>query len=429
MPALNLLNANPGDVVVPLADVLELLQSALNAAELEELSTELIARRTTFVQAGDVITAALMNQVLADIGNLQARVAQLENGIPSQAAPRIFFVNPNTGVRIGETLTVVGENLAPANLNSVQIGNRTVTAFSGASQGKSLTFIVPPMLGISQGGTDVMLVITNDFGDDDILVRVLPSLPQELIANMILTYTNFPEEILTPATSYPVTLNLSAFTSLAADYEITASLDGNADWTVEIQGDSTITIPQSQQIAFTTSVNLLVTTGATGSANLTVRVEAVDHPDQNQTSAPLPLAIGETPEVNTDIALSAENIPPQNFTAATRTIRLNQNQTMNFALQFSVVFRPQETGESQAQFEAKNTYTFAAPTITPPGPWSLTNQTQQIVVANSPGELVDFAFQLTRGTAAVTESTLLFIATRNGSTEPAFELSYTLTNT
>ena len=142
MPELNLLNANPGDVVVPLADVLELLQSALNSSELQELTTELIARRTTFVQAGDVITAELMNQVLADIGNLQARVAELENGIPSQEAPRIFFVDPNTGVRIGETLTVIGENLAPSNLTSVRIGNRTVSAFSGSSQGKSLTQVL-----------------------------------------------------------------------------------------------------------------------------------------------------------------------------------------------------------------------------------------------------------------------------------------------
>ncbi len=428
MPELNLVNANPGDVVVPLADVLELLQSALNSAELQQLSTDLIARRTTFVQAGDVITAELMNQVLADIGNLQARVAELENGIPSQEAPRIFFVNPNTGVRIGETLTVVGENLAPANIH-VQIGNRAVAAFNGSSQGKTLTFVVPPMLSIPQGGADVMLVITNDFGDDDILVRVLPSLPQELIANLRLRYTDSPEEALTADTPYPVTLNLSAFTSLAADFEISASLDGDDDWTVEIQGDSTITIPQSQHAEFTTDINLLVTTGAAGSANLTVHVEAVDHPDQSKTSAPLPLAIGDIPEVNTDISLSEQNIESQNFDAATNTIRLNQGQTMHFGLQFSIAFHQQENGESQAQFEAKNTYTFSTPTIIPPGPWSLTNQTEQIVVANRPGKLVDFAFQLTCGTGAAIASELRYLVSRNGSSEPPFELSYTLTNT
>ncbi|MCR6650129.1 MAG: hypothetical protein NVV73_00910 [Cellvibrionaceae bacterium] len=428
MAELNLSNANPGDVVVPLADVLELLQTALNTAELQQLSTELIARRTTFVQAGDVITAELMNQVLADIGNLQARVADLENGIPSQEAPRIIFVNPNTGVRIGETLTVIGENLAPANLTSVRIGNRAITAFSGSSSGKTLAFAVPPMLGISQNGSDVLLTISNDFGSDDILVRVLPSLPQNLTANMVLTYVDFPQEELEPNTTYTVTLRLSAFTTLEADFAILPSLDGDAGWSVVVDGDDTITVPRSQQQPFITDIDLLVTTGASGSASLTVQVEAVEYPDQNRTSTGLPLAIGDTPEVNTDIALSAQNIPPGSFNTATSTFLVNQGQTVPFVLQFDIEFYPQETGESAADFAAKNTYVFDAPSITPTGPWSLTHQLPQTVVATPSMQLVSLSFQLTRGSGPITTSELRFQASRNDADQPPFELLYNLTN-
>jgi hypothetical protein len=428
MADLDLINANPGDVVVSLADVLELLQSALNSAELQELSTELIARRTTFVQAGDVITAELMNQMLADIGNLQARVADLENGVPSQEAPKIIFVNPNNGVRIGETLTVIGDNLAPATLTSVRIGNRVVTAFGGSSQGKKLTFIVPPMLGIGENGADVTLEISNNFGSDDILVHVLPSVPQDLTANITLTYSDIPEEELQPNTTYPVTLQLSAFTTLEADFEISTIIDGDAGWSAVVDGDEIITIPRSSQNAFITDIVLLVTAGPSGSASLSVRIEAVDYPDQNRTSTGLPLVIGDTPEVNTDIALSAQNIPPANFNAATNTFLLSQSQIVPFVLQFSIVLYPQETGESDADFIAKNTYTFSAPTITPQGPWSLTHQLPQTVIATPTTQLVSFTFQLTRGSSPLTTSQLRFQASRNGSDEPPFELLYSLTN-
>ena len=429
MPELDLLNADPGDVVVPLADVLELLQSALNNEELNDLSSLLISRRITNVQSGDVISAQLMNQVLSDIENLQARVTELENGIPSQAAPRIFFVEPNDGVRIGETLEVVGSNLAPNSLTRVRIGNREVTAYNGSSQGKLLSFSVPPMIGIPGAGAEVSLLVENEFGSDTIMVNVLPSVANDLTANLTLGFTDFPDQELEPDTEYAITARLSAITSIDAEYDITALLSGGSDWSVAVEGSDTIFIPESRNGAFVTDIELLVTTGASGSATLTVSVVATEHPDQNRSSTPLPLAIGAAPEVNTDVVLSAQNIPPTNFDLPSNTFLVGTGETVPFLLQFGLAFYPQDDGESDEDFAAKNTYTFDAPTINPPGPWSLNHPLPQTVIADSPGELASLAFQLSLTTGTSSASELQFLVSRNGSTEPPFELIYTLTNT
>lgn len=296
----DLYNAHPGDIVVPLSDMLDLLASRLSAAELDELSQTLISRRTTEVAAGDVITAELMNQLLADIGNLQTRIAVLESGIPSIDRPQIILVEPNDGVRIGEQLSVYGQNLSLAQLTSVVIGNRKVNAFSSASNDKLLAFTVPSISGIPEGenGANVSLVVTNEFGSDDYTVKVLRAESTDLVANLILTNEGFPEGVIDAGVTYDFEFKITAATNLTESYTIEAHVEGDSGWTHKLDNGDTskvITIEKTVQAPEEIVVNSTVKAGTSGSVNVYISIQSDNFPAITKSSPSITLAINETP--------------------------------------------------------------------------------------------------------------------------------------
>jgi hypothetical protein len=408
----DLSNAHPGDVVVPLSDMLDLLASRLEEDELDDISEELIRRRTSQVTAGDVISAEMMNQILADVANLQTRVMVLEAGIPDVDRPQIFLVAPSDGVRISEQLQVSGFNLAPEQLTSVRMGNRAVQVFSSASHDKLLAFDVPPILGIPEEGADVNLEITNDFGSDSIMVNVLRIEVSELTVAITLAYQSIPSEELEPGTDYPITVRISAISTLESEYIITPSID-NSGWSVALDETSNrILIPQSQMSPFVIDVDATVTTGFSGSANFSMRIEAVGHPDQFGQSETLPLAIGDEPEVNTDITFQTPLIPPQNLDSGTGNILLAPGGAITIGV--------------NAVLATIGDYDISAPEILNDGDgnWSTSLTSASTTFADVEDELHlnRLQLQLTSG-APVTSplAQLRFTMSRQGSTEPPAE--------
>ncbi|MCA3141052.1 MAG: hypothetical protein ACK5YW_09175 [Betaproteobacteria bacterium] len=69
----------PGEMVVPVSDILDKLGSKLTATEKEQLLIAILSRRTDQVKPGDLITAGLLNQLLADVADLQVRVLSLQS--------------------------------------------------------------------------------------------------------------------------------------------------------------------------------------------------------------------------------------------------------------------------------------------------------------------------------------------------------------
>lgn len=302
--SVDLSNAHPGDVVVPLSDMLDLLSSRLEEEELDLISEELIRRRTTEVAAGDVVTAEMMNQILFDIGNLQTRVMVLEQSSSATDEPEILLVQPSDGVRINEELKVYGNNLDPDTLISVTMGGRAVTVFSLASHSKLLVFNVPPIFGIPEEGAEVTLDISNEFGSDSISVFVLRSQETELDTTFLMPNPEVPGEALEVSTAYDYTYTITAYTSLDATYNLIPKLvTTETDWSVEVKGGGdTLFIPKSQPDPSVHTVVLTVTTGAAGSADLSLRIEAEDLPEEEWgESDAIPLEIDETTEVNTEI--------------------------------------------------------------------------------------------------------------------------------
>jgi hypothetical protein len=402
MPELNLVNANPGDVVVPLADVLELLQSALNSAELQQLSTDLIARRTTFVQAGDVITAELMNQVLADIGNLQARVAELENGIPSQESPKILFVTPNDGAPIGSELQVVGTNLLLSTLTSIRLGNRPIDAVISNSD-KLLVFEVPAIPNIPTQGANVNLVVTNQFGNDLISVRVLQSETPILDANVEIFIQTFPDVEIEPGSTHDFRFRIVASANLTEEYTVTTRIDGAAGWSHRFsdgQTSKTITISQTQTNNFETSFDTLVTAGSTGNASVWLNITSNNFPaavnrESQQTLLELeeipvgdrdltfldPLVTAESPDV------SAPNPNPQTKNLLIRPsgkIRFSVRVLMNVAGQCTLSGATIENNPGTAYTLTRITGNPTSPIISQGG---IASFTYDLTVAGNPGSV------------------------------------------
>lgn len=295
--------SHPGDVVVPLSDVIDLLSTRLDQSELDDLLRQMLSKRTIEVQAGEIITAELMNQILADIANMQTRVAVLEAGIPSTSAPEIILVQPSGGVRINEELQVFGYNLSPDQLTSVTMGNRTVSVFSSASHSKLLVFNVPPILGIPEDGADVNLKVVNQYGSDSIEVLVKPSVSTQLDTTFFITSTSVPSTELVAETTYEYGFSITAYTSLDASYTLVPEIESaDAGWSVQVKdGNTALDIPKSQPTPSTYDVVLEVTTGSTGTASLTLTIEADDYPEEWGESDVLTLELGEIATPNTEI--------------------------------------------------------------------------------------------------------------------------------
>lgn len=411
-------NAHPGDVVVPLSDMLDLLESRLDEDELDELSEILIRRRTTEVAAGDVITAEMMNQMLADIANLQTRVTVLESGYPDVDAPQIVLVNPSNGVRLGDPLEVSGFNLDPEQLTSVRMGNRSVNVFGSASHDKLLVFNVPPILGIPEEGADVNLEITNDFGSDSIMVNVLRSLNTEFNVSITMSYQSIPSGALEANTQYTVTVRISALTSMSSEYIITPTVD-NTNWSAVLADAALnrITIPQSQPSPFVIDVDVLVTTGVSGQGNVGLRIEAVGRPDKFGQTEPLNMEVGTAPEVNTDISFAAPVISPDNIDPVTGNIILNPGGNVLFLV--------------NATLATAGSYTVTGPTIAsnPGSVWAATISPPTSVATSTQDQIHQVFITLTLGTGAPVSTPvtqLQFQMSRTGSSEPPALFSHNI---
>src|SRR6185369_17461139 len=61
------------------------------------------------VMPGDLITAELMNQLIANVADLQNRIAKFDGVITASGKVEIIEPNPSRTFRIGDRLSIVGK--------------------------------------------------------------------------------------------------------------------------------------------------------------------------------------------------------------------------------------------------------------------------------------------------------------------------------
>jgi hypothetical protein len=136
-----------GDYVISVSEIFDKLQSKVDANTLEQLLRDIISERRPQVRPGELITAELINQILAELESLEGRVLKLETAVPTggtgggtetpatgfiearyKESPRGVQVVPNDAAAYPHTFTVV--NNTDRTLN-IQL-NGTI---SGAAHG------------------------------------------------------------------------------------------------------------------------------------------------------------------------------------------------------------------------------------------------------------------------------------------------------
>jgi hypothetical protein len=100
------------------------------------------------VAPGQVISSDLFNQVLQRLGDLEERVAQIENGASLVNRVYIERFEPPVQQETGRVLEIIGRNfLYPPGRNLVRVGATAITAFLGSST-TSLRFNIPELPGV-----------------------------------------------------------------------------------------------------------------------------------------------------------------------------------------------------------------------------------------------------------------------------------------
>lgn len=137
-----------GDLVISVGEIFDRLQTKVDPNTLEQLLRDILAGRRSQVRPGELITAELINQILAELESLQVRVTKLEAGgggtVSTEPTPVILDWQPHDGVQLRHRLDVTGQNFpAVPNEKSVDIAGTPVLFFLSASP-TSLSFEIPP---------------------------------------------------------------------------------------------------------------------------------------------------------------------------------------------------------------------------------------------------------------------------------------------
>ncbi|HEV2801605.1 MAG TPA: hypothetical protein VGW12_13960 [Pyrinomonadaceae bacterium] len=292
------------------------------------------------VKAGDLITANFMNSLLSHLEDLEERVAALEATDPTPAAVKItgfeFSKNP---LRVGHRLKVKGKNFSvPPELNQVFIGGVKVQTFALDSGEEQLSFDIPDIPGLVEGGSMVTVQVTNPKGTASDSLSVSPKLiiPS---GNILVTYLIGPvmpagQPNIVAGGSYIFTFEVKAIASQQGNYTLTPSVIGVQNWTAELLEDNGDIVRQSNVIT------LPGVPGAGATKNIRVRVK-VPVGQVTGTAATLRLAVVEnTPDTgvtpgNTQFTLTIGSPPPTPETRVRATLEsalepaaISQNKVM-----------------------------------------------------------------------------------------------------
>src|SRR5688572_30561361 len=134
-----------GDLVISVSEIFDRLQTKVDPNTLEQLLRDILSGRREQVRPGELITAELINQILAQLESLEARVTKLEGDIvgpsPTIAIPEIRPAGPYT---VSQSIQVLGRNFGVSTgAVRASVGNVPVTALDTSSTDELLMFRIP----------------------------------------------------------------------------------------------------------------------------------------------------------------------------------------------------------------------------------------------------------------------------------------------
>jgi len=258
------------------------------------------------VNPGDLILADIFNEFSAVLTDHETRLLRLE-GLGAGGKVVINGVLPSTTFKVGDQITVQGNNFGVPALNTVTIGNATVNTFTSDSNNTSLTFTVPLMTGITTQ-LNTLLTVTNPSGSAQIAVVVLPGQPS--VANGLIqvaeTQASQTTNVLAGQDIF-LTYVVTGTTSQLETYNVTAAVD--AGWSAVLVDSSHAPIvpaqismpqgvpPQGLNYAFLIKVSVPASLANGVVGNVSVSVKSQSNPTGLNASPnqPYPLTVGSPP--------------------------------------------------------------------------------------------------------------------------------------
>lgn len=272
-----------GDLVISVSEIFDRLQGQVNPNVLDQLLRDIISGRRDRVRPGELITAELINQILAELESLETRVTALEGGSTNPTTPRVEitgFSGPSP-LRVGDPLVMNGRNFQqPTSLNEVTMGGVRIQRFGLDSSDTRLTFDVPNISGLSPEGSPVPVVITNANGtdSDQIVVRPARIVPQGRLEVIYSVPPVMPdaEPNITSSRTYDFTFNINPIVTMPGNqevtYTVTPTITGAAGWTAALEGSNQITIAPGSRRDVRVRVTLPINQAAGTAGTLRVAV-------------------------------------------------------------------------------------------------------------------------------------------------------------
>lgn len=216
-----------GDIVVSLADIVERLGGKLSQTDIDDLLRAIVSKRKSEVRPGDLITSDLINQVLAELADLQMRVADLEKPTGS-AGVRIDSLLPLGTRRIGDELHIIGSGFDIPSGSVVSVDGVGVVPRSGVDRDRELIINIPNLQGVTSSGRNVTLQVSNSRGTDLEDFIVFPALAKVPEGQVFSNYNAAPQvatiESGANGNSYTFIYLVQAVTNLDEDYDISANV-------------------------------------------------------------------------------------------------------------------------------------------------------------------------------------------------------------
>lgn len=232
------------------------------------------------VREGDLITSALLNQIMGEIQRISDKLDNIQ--LPSGQDLEITgFSTPSGDLpRVKMTIALSGKNfLVPGSANSVSLAQVGSASFVGVGSdafgfdctSTRLSFTLPALPGVTEAGTPVNIVVSNSHGSDSIPITLRPEMiiPK---GNVDLVYDQPP---VLPSSTTTITKGTYIFafsaishSSEAGTFLVTPTV--SSGWTASIVGATTYAVQKPSGSAGVAFPSLMVAVNVPDQPNGTV---------------------------------------------------------------------------------------------------------------------------------------------------------------
>src|SRR6185369_1777743 len=272
-----------------------------------------------WVMPGDLITAEFMNQMLAVLADLQLRVAELEGG-SAEDGVIIYEPNLSTTLHIDDRLTIVGKNILPDSI--VSIDNALLTSGQSSTDNSRFVFDhIPPFDTIEAGGRFVTLEVSNAKGKQTAKFKLLPMELTTLLGELSILQSGGPPAgtKYTPGGRYTFTFTITADTRPDETFLVIPSVD--TGWTayavvsaaanaaklepaeISIKAAANATTPTIATVYVAVLIPYGTATQTTGKLTLQIKSKKLS-PSRKWLSPPVSITVDGNPQPTRQITVS-----------------------------------------------------------------------------------------------------------------------------